>query len=260
MDTSSNNHQDNKNNVGDSSGDDDSLPINLYDIHKKSAFVQLELNLKTFEPERIAMDAVVVSTQKLPKQKYQQKQQAMPTIESSNDSNENNNNSSTTGTSNGTIDSMTSGEYQLQSVHSSLEAMNLRIAILLDFLRKTQTNEIPIEHKLLREINALIQQLSFVMNHHSNNNNSTMKHEDNTVSSLNIEYNDMMILTYFATIAKTTKAVEQYSNKYLKVISSTSIKPKSQWATHHLGSSNNNNNSGSKTNKSSTSSISPYSF
>lgn len=248
--------------------EDDLLPLNLYNIHNNSAFVQLELNLKTFEPERIAMDAVVLSTQKPPTHQTQQQASDGNNNNNKNDNdndnkNDNNNNNTATSSSNPNKEvTMTTAEYQLQSIQSSMEAMNSRIAVLLEFLRKTQANEIPTDYKLLREVNALIQQLTFVMNHNDVPNTKTaattvtddrMCNNDTASSHLDMEYNDMMILTYLATIAKTTKAVQQYSDKYLKVISSTSIKPKSQWATHHITTSSGRGNKVS-------SSTTPYGF
>ena len=94
----------------------------------EAVFVNIDFELETFEPERIAVEKVL----KTP-----------PT--SSNDEHE-----------------ISALDLQLQELQSSIRSMDARVEILLDFLCKTRDGVIPPNHKLLREVDCVLKQLPIV--------------------------------------------------------------------------------------------------
>jgi len=157
--------------------DDDAkeLPISIYETlvtmetsatsgaqQPRTVFVGLDFELNTAEAERIAVEKVF-------------KAQA--------------------------TDGESGLDVHLQSITESIESMNTRVAVLLDFLRKTQRGEIPPDHKLLRQVDGLLRQLPVFAN-------------KNLSKEFNHEYDDMLLVSYLASIAKTTKAIQGYSEKF----------------------------------------------
>ncbi len=204
-------------------------------------FINLDFELETFEPERIAVEKVFQTQPKNTTGGTVTTTTATATgAKSKSDEKCAATTSSTTGASSGTdkdasstttIVQQTQSEVQIKSLISSIEAMNTRIAVLLDFLQKTQSGEIPPNHALLRQVQSLINQLPLVMGKgiYASPKNDTATTSDSSASRVgdeekvqneklafefDSEYNDMMIVSFLATIAKTTKAVLSYSEKF----------------------------------------------
>jgi len=95
-------------------------------------------------------------------------------------------------------------DLHLDSVTSSVESMRTRIATLLDFLRKTHSKEIPVNYNLLRQVDGLLRQLPVLA-------------DDNLTTEFDNEYDDMMTLAFLASVAKTAKVVQGYSDKFKHV-------------------------------------------
>jgi hypothetical protein len=101
--------------------------------------------------------------------------------------------------------------------------MNARVAILLEFLYKVQSGDIPPNHGLLRQVGSLVRQLPLVMGRGTTTGctNSTdtimeggtkMQHGV-LAGEFENEFEDALLMSFLATIAKTTKAVLVYSDK-----------------------------------------------
>lgn len=156
------------------------LPISTFETVVnnigEAVFVNLEFELETFEPERIAVEKVF---------------KTQPA-------------SSHGGENSSALD------LQLQGLRSSIQSMDARVAVLLDFLHKTRDGLIPPNYKLLREVDSVIKQLPVIA----------------PVSELNVEfdknYNETLILSYLAVVAKTTKAIESHSEKFKALHESSS--------------------------------------
>lgn len=105
---------------------------------------------------------------------------------------------------------------QLVTLQSSIRAMNLRVRVLLEYLRKVERHEIPPEDTLLRSIDGLVRQLPFVL--------ATLEERAATSScfvdgrsplgDLDKEYSNAMLLSYLACTAKTAKAVHVFCEKF----------------------------------------------
>ena len=212
---------------------DEELPLMVYESigcgtgaekGHAAAFVNLEFELETFEPERIAVEKVFktrpeilsgadnaisgeekmsagkkqgsASTALDLKKKSQVQPEAQPTLT----------------------------ELHVQSVMTSVDAMNSRVSILLDFLRKTRDGKIEPHHGLLRQVMSLVKQLPLVMERNpsqegvgagTNQSESTVGMGENLGVGQEYEkqYGDMLVMSYLAALAKTTKAVIGYSEK-----------------------------------------------
>ena len=207
-------------------------------------FVNLDFELETFEPERIAVEKVLqtqpkknttsssTSTVNTNNEESSEKATAATASSSSTADTTDKNMTTTPPTTN------TQSEVQIQSLISSIEAMNTRVAVLLDFLQKTQNGEIPPNYVLLRQVQSLIHQLPLVMgkSHLLDHSSSTSSQQIATSYSseekipnekrameFENEYDDMLIVSFLATIAKTTKAVLGYSEKF-KVVNDSKAK------------------------------------
>merc|ERR1712008_423183 len=119
-------------------------------------------------------------------------------------------------------------------LQSSIEAMNARIAVLLEFPRKTQTGKLPPDHALLRQVGSLVRQLPFVLGRgdiaadtEGGSSSSSRKMRDGwRAEELEDGYEDMLVLSFLASVAKTTKAVLNYSDKF-RVVNDSAIKSNS---------------------------------
>lgn len=92
-------------------------------------------------------------------------------------------------------------DLNLDSVTSSVDSMRIRIATLLDFLHRTHSKEIPVNYSLLRQVDGLLRQLPVLT-------------DERLGTEFDAEYDDMMILAFLASVAKTAKAVQGYSDKF----------------------------------------------
>jgi COP9 signalosome complex subunit 6 len=106
----------------------------------------------------------------------------------------------------------------LDGLQCSIRAMNARMRILLEFLRRVDKGEVPRDDGLLKSVNGLIQQLPLVCAALEEGVASSLS--DNVGNSrtplreLENEYNDTMLLSYLAVVAKTAKSVHTYTEKY----------------------------------------------
>jgi hypothetical protein len=213
---------------------DEELPLMLYESMGKkgssSAFINLEFELETFEPERIAVEQVFKTRPKVlrdvsTKEKTLEGKETTASSSSS-ASKKQAHDSKRKGQSQSQSQSksevqLTSTELHIQSVTTSVDALNARVAILLDFLRKTRDGEIEPNHRLLRQVMSLVKQLPLVMekNHPTMEKgvSSTTTDDNNEHHGVGKEheqqYGDMLVISYLATLAKTTKAVVGYSEK-----------------------------------------------
>jgi hypothetical protein len=227
---------------------DEQLPLAIYETMVSGSgngngngtvFVNIEFELETFEPERIAVEKVFntkpknlggtvsVTTNTTSTSSADSKPSANPEDGTNTSNKKNITRSSLTSTSASTevqTQSSTAGA-QIQSLITSIEAMNTRIAVLLDFLHKTQKGDIPPDHGLLRQVRSLVNQLPLVMGKglfgsgdgdgigNEEEKEEKMK-KDVLAMEFENEYDDMLVLSFLATISKTTKAVLSYSEKF----------------------------------------------
>lgn len=197
---------------------DEQLPLSVYETlvtvntnedeaQPRAVFVNLEFELETFEPERIAVEkvfktqpsmvAVAASSATVSKTATSEK-------DSGNSGAKGEKGDEPSAAPNAATIPPSGLDMHLQSIQSSIQAMNTRLAILIDFLKKTQKGEVPTNHKLLRQVDSLVRQLPFVMS----SSNSRLSQE------LDGEYDDMLMLSYLASVTKAAKAVRGYTEKF----------------------------------------------
>ena len=240
---------------------DEELPLALYEIMSNAnanatgdgngnigdVFINLDFELETFGPERIAVEQVFRTKPKaLNANENADADAAVGAASSSSDVTDKEEYSavldskvqassedqiSTTGAH---ACQPSEAELHLQSVIKSVDAMNARVAILLDFLYKTRDGTIAPNHELLRQVMSLIKQLPLVMGRnwtdcnlegrsvvgadtgdaHVNVNVLDMTGGVDTGGEFQNQYGDMLVMSYLAVLAKTTKAVVGYSQKF----------------------------------------------
>lgn len=224
---------------------DEELPIALYEIMNGNAsgdgaaFVHLDFGLETFGPERMAVEKVFRTRPKVLKS-------STSSVPGTNGTGATTGvGSAATAVSSSEADSKTAGiemaatkpsdhasntnyisnnkpqtseaEVHIQSLIKSVGAMNARVAILLDFLHKSKDGSIEPNHELLRQVMSLVKQLPLVMGR----NVSRTKSEDPT-QQINVQigkeyekqHGDALVMSYLASLAKTTKSVVAYSEKF----------------------------------------------
>jgi len=207
---------------------DERLPLAVYETllttttdgggesQQQPVFVNLEFELTTSEPERIAVEKVF-KTQPPPSAAaatatVTKDDTVMATEDTTNlkkDTDEKDPESTTTETPSSSTQSQappSNLDMNLSNIQSTINSMNVRIAILLDFLHKTQTKEIPINHSLLRQVDGLVRQLPFVLGSGGSASSFTREFHD--------EYKEMMMVSYLASVAKAAKSVQIYSDKF----------------------------------------------
>eukprot|EP00978_Attheya_sp_CCMP212_P044562 scaffold314411_cov47-Attheya_sp.AAC.1 len=171
---------------------DERLPLSIYETlvtisgeenTARAVFVNMEFELETYGPERIAVETVFKSRPGSNKSKPSSKEKQAANQESMDN-----------------ISLEESGlDRQMESVTTSISSMNARVAILLDFLTKTRNGDIPPNHALLRQVDGLVRQLPAKLTKSSEFTN---------------EYQDMMTLSYLAAVAQTTRIVQGYTEKF----------------------------------------------
>lgn len=195
---------------------EEELPLSIYESitteNEGTVFLNLELEIETFEPERIAVERVLKS-HKPDFQNINWQGKGMSTetgdMKESGESDVEMSTVEVEQTSD--LCPSTAAEIYLRSAITSIDAMNTRTTILLDFLEKTHSKQIPINHDLLRQVNSLVKQMPFVMAYNTGNNssnNDNIKGDD-----FDQNYDTLLVMSYLATITKTTNAVLQYSKK-----------------------------------------------
>jgi len=243
---------------------DEELPIAIYEMMSganadSSAFVNLDFGLETFGPERSAVEKVFRSKPKAIPQAQTQGSTASggddagvaATQMKKQDGSSPETNVPTTGTGatvpNASASASTpisasasasasttesEAERHVQSVLQSVEAMNARVAILLDYLHKTQEGTIEPDHQLLRQVMSLVKQLPLVtgrsiLNHDmgddGNDNDRSPEGNERREREYKDQHEDALVMSYLAALAKTTKAVVGYSEKFRLMEESTMV-------------------------------------
>jgi len=215
---------------------DDTLPLTVYETLVSeggtagggSAFVNATFELETQEPERIAVERVF-QTQMSNAAGSAAQQKEKEELSSAAAANKDGNKQGGSG-SNKRDDNKKGGfqstfargpselEMQLDSLQSSIRSMNVRMAVLLEFLQKVEKGELPPDNALLRSIDGLLQQLPLVLAALKEGSSSTTTTRTATTQPPLVEfehdYTDTMLLSYLAAVAKTAKSVHVYSEKF----------------------------------------------
>jgi len=89
----------------------------------------------------------------------------------------------------------------LSTIHSAIKMLNLRIKIITRFVQETKGGKVPRDEGLLRSINALCHLLPAI---------DTDKFKEDFLT----EYNDALLVTYLATITKTSNAINEMIEKF----------------------------------------------
>jgi len=90
----------------------------------------------------------------------------------------------------------------LSTIHSAIKMLNLRIKAIVQYLKATQSGQFKErDEAILREINALLRQLPAI---------DTDKFKEDFLN----EYNDALLVTYLATITRTSHAVNEMVEKF----------------------------------------------
>lgn len=214
---------------------DDQLPLTVYETlisndnngenenENNAVFVNAEFELETFEPERIALEKVVNTAPKA--RAAASVTENTSTTEKSEDTTRKvkkskKEESKHTETAQQTAAPRPPSELdgQLDSLQSSIRAMNARMKVLLEFLHKVEKGEVPRDDVLLRNVDGILKKLPLVYAALAEGVTSSTS-EDNGVRrtplrELENEYNDTMLLSYLAAVAKTVKTVHVYTEKY----------------------------------------------
>jgi uncharacterized membrane protein YgcG len=113
---------------------------------------------------------------------------------------------------------------QFESLETSIRAMNLRISVLCEYLTRVERGELPFDEALLRSVDGLVRQLPLVLAALESGRLSGTTAGSSVGGSgrtplleLENEYDNTMLLTYLATVAKTARAVHVYSEKFRTV-------------------------------------------
>jgi COP9 signalosome complex subunit 6 len=184
-------------------------------------FVNAEFELETFEPERIALEKVFKTAPKTTsgKESLENKNEEDSTRKVKKSKKEESKSQSETEKR---PPSQLDG--QLDSLQSSIRAMNARMRVLLEFLHKVEKGELPRDDALLRSVDGLLQKLPLVYaaleegvasSLSANNGRTPLRELEN-------DYNDTMLLSYLAAVAKTAKTVHVYTEKYRSACESSS--------------------------------------
>jgi hypothetical protein len=96
--------------------------------------------------------------------------------------------------------------------------------VLLDYLQKVQKGELPADPVLMKSVDGLLSQLPLVYAalEEGMASQSSEQNERKPLRELDNEYNDTMLLSYLAAVAKTAKTVHVYTEKYRGAFESSS--------------------------------------
>lgn len=89
----------------------------------------------------------------------------------------------------------------LSTLQSAIKMLNLRVKIITRFVKESKDGTIPRDEGLLRSVNALCHLLPTI---------DTDKFKEDFL----MEYNDALLVTYLATITKTTNAINEMIDKF----------------------------------------------
>ena len=208
-------------------GVDEELPLTVYeplDAPEASGggavFVDADFELETYEPERIAVEKVF-KTQPTKAAAASAVAKDAPAKEEGGERKAGKKNKKDEKEQAPSRPPFTRGptelDGQVDSLQSSVRAMNLRMNVLLEFLQKVEKGEIAADNGLLRSVDGLVRQLPLVL---------AALEEGRAVASsdgstgraplreLENERSDTMLLTYLAAVAKTAQSVHVYSEKF----------------------------------------------
>lgn len=160
---------------------DEELPLNLYEI-QTNVLVGIEnWVLETSEAERIAVERVV----------REQPQQSVKATENADEAE-------------ATSTQPSSYVNYMSSVQHSLEAMDERVKILIDYLERMGQGKIPPNVSLLRQIQGLILELGPLQA------SAPQDHRD-------VSERDAALLSHLSAVAKTVQSVHGYTEKFRTV-------------------------------------------
>ena len=220
---------------------DEQLPVSIYEslITKDQAavFVNLEFELETFEPERIAVENVfkaqrqVVTTTaaaaSAAPDSNKDTSSKIPSVEEA----KKNPAGALAALFKGKIASAVAGDggdaapkqqqqpppppseldAHFHTMQSSIESINDRISVLLDYLRGVESGTIPDpDYGLLRQVDALVRRLPLLQTGRSRG----------LPGEFEAEYDNAVMLSYLAALTKTARAVRVATDKSLLVLES----------------------------------------
>jgi len=88
-----------------------------------------------------------------------------------------------------------------ETLHQSIKMLHLRITILKNYLEAVKAGTLPVDQSVLRDINSVCQQLPAIESGEFN-------------EAFFTEYNDTLLLTYMAAIAKASSATNEMLEKF----------------------------------------------
>ncbi|KAK7921906.1 hypothetical protein WMY93_008808 [Mugilogobius chulae] len=103
-------------------------------------------------------------------------------------------------TATGTGENSTVAEH-LIAQHSAIKMLHSRVKIILEYVKAVEAGEVPFNHEILREANALCHRLPVL---------STMKFKTDFYD----QCNDVGLMAYLGTITKTCNSMNQFINKF----------------------------------------------
>uniref|UniRef100_A0A3B3C0U7 COP9 signalosome complex subunit 6 n=1 Tax=Oryzias melastigma TaxID=30732 RepID=A0A3B3C0U7_ORYME len=103
-------------------------------------------------------------------------------------------------TATGTGENSTVAEH-LIAQHSAIKMLHSRVKIILEYVKAVEAGEVPFNHEILREANALCHRLPVL---------STIKFKTDFYD----QCNDVGLMAYLGTITKTCNSMNQFINKF----------------------------------------------
>ncbi|KPP75853.1 COP9 signalosome complex subunit 6-like [Scleropages formosus] len=103
-------------------------------------------------------------------------------------------------TSTGTGENSTVAEH-LIAQHSAIKMLHSRVKVILEYVKAVEAGEVPFNHEILREANALCHRLPVL---------STLKFKTDFYD----QCNDVGLMAYLGTITKTCNSMNQFINKF----------------------------------------------
>lgn len=246
---------------------DEELPLTVYETLSTSetggnsgaVFVNVDFELETYEPERIAVEKVF-KTQPSKSSATTQQQQSSSSTTSKNSKEKGNDHQNRkmgkksknhegseqskqqqkSSSSKQPPDARgpTELDGQIDSLQSSIRALNIRMNVLLEFLQMVKRGEIADpDDGLLRSVDGLVRQLPLVLASLEEGRSSSTSFSISVggggaggrrapLRELENEMDDTMLLTYLAAVAKTARSVHVYSEKFRTVVESGKSDPR----------------------------------
>lgn len=214
---------------------DEELPLMVYETLSTSetsaggtVFVNADFELETYEPERIAVEKVFKTQPSKSVMAIGGKEEGGEG--SGGDNRKTGKKSKKDGEKKKQQSSFTRGPTELDthvdSLQSSIRAMNVRMHVLLEFLQRVERGEIQEpDDALLRSVDGLVRQLPLILAALEEGSSSSAGGRK-PLGELENEYSNTMLLTYLAAVAKTAKSVHVYSEKFRNVCESGKSDPR----------------------------------